>query len=215
MTAGFRCEELLQALLDQEPAKLAAIREHARTCAACASELTASSEISAAARTLRESWESPGLWPRIRASIEASTRIRRRMAFWGGLAAAAVLIGLSLAGNALLRERGEDIRFLEEFTSSQKPLFGDPALKQVERAEAAYRSSIERLAREAAPRLADTSSPLVMSYREKLQFLDAAIADCRDQISRNRYNAHLRRQLLDMYRQKQETLAELVRQDPS
>ena len=58
----------------------------------------------------------------------------------------------------------------------------------------------------AAARLEAPATPLLASYREKLQILDAAIADCRAQIDRNRFNAHLRGELLAVYREKQRTL---------
>jgi hypothetical protein len=50
----------------------------------------------------------------------------------------------------------------------------------------------------------------VASYREKLRLLDAAIADCRAEVKKNRFNAHLRRELLAMYREKQSTLQQLM-----
>jgi hypothetical protein len=56
-------------------------------------------------------------------------------------------------------------------------------------------------------------SSLLARYREKLRLLDAAIATCRAELDRNRFNAHLRRELLSMYQEKQRTLEQLMEQE--
>ena len=43
--------------------------------------------------------------------------------------------------------------------------------------------------------------------------LDDAIAECQSNIDRNRQNAHLRKQLLAMYSEKQQTLEDVLRED--
>jgi len=43
--------------------------------------------------------------------------------------------------------------------------------------------------------------------------IDAAIAECRGRIETNRFNAYLRRELLSVYREKQRTLEDLMRED--
>ena len=55
---------------------------------------------------------------------------------------------------------------------------------------------------------------MLVNYRERLTVIDAAIADCRAQIERNRFNTHLRKELLSIYKQKQRTLQELVGEEP-
>jgi hypothetical protein len=96
---------------------------------------------------------------------------------------------------------------------SQRRLLTDEALREVERSEAAYMRSIERLSALAAPKLASADSPLLANYREKLLVLDSAIADCRAQLEQNRFNAHLRRELLAVYQMKQATLTEVLQEE--
>ena len=48
-------------------------------------------------------------------------------------------------------------------------------LRDLEKAEASYLQSIDRLARTVAPKLEREKSPLMAAYREKLQLIDAAI----------------------------------------
>jgi len=63
------------------------------------------------------------------------------------------------------------------------------------------------------PKLEQPASPLMISYREKLMLIDSAIAELRAGIERNRFNAHLRQELLAIYQQKQRTLQEMMRED--
>jgi hypothetical protein len=65
----------------------------------------------------------------------------------------------------------------------------------------------------AAPKLDDPSSPILVSYKEKLMLLDDAIAECQKAIDRNRQNAQLRHQLLRIYSEKQQTLEEVLREE--
>jgi transposase len=209
----FTCKDMDAALREQDPRALEAARGHAETCPECRDTLELWNEIEAAAPLLRREWSSPGLWPSIHQALaEESERrkVRRigrsRLAWRLSLAAAAVLVvavggRLALHGPARPAAGRPDAagRFLTE-----------RALRDVERSEAEYVASIDRLARLVEPRIERPTSPLVASYREKLRLLDAAIADCRAEVKKNRFNAHLRRELLAMYREKQSTLQQLM-----
>jgi hypothetical protein len=209
----FSCRDLDRALRDPEPSALEAARAHATACPTCGESLALWDEISAAAPQLRKEWPSPDLWPRIRQSLDRQPApaahlrwplLARRPAF---LAAAAALI-LALAGWLALRggrpaaDPTAGGRFLTE-----------RALRDVERSEADYVASINRLAALAEPRARAPETPLLASYREKLRLLDAAIAECRAEVERNRFNVHLRRELLAMYQEKETTLQRLMEGD--
>ena len=94
----------------------------------------------------------------------------------------------------------------------KEALLGDETLKEVETAEANYLSSIEKLSSLAQARMANPDSPVMASYREKLQLLDSAIGDLRAQLEGNRFNTHLRKELLAMYQEKKRTLEEVVKE---
>jgi hypothetical protein len=64
-----------------------------------------------------------------------------------------------------------------------------------------------------APTLEAPRSPLLLSYREKLMLIDAAIGECRAQVEKNRFNAHLRRELLSIYQEKQRTLEQVLEEE--
>ena len=80
----------------------------------------------------------------------------------------------------------------------------------MERAEAEYQKAIDKLDAQARPQLDPAATPLMASYREKLLVLDNAIEELRAEAGQNPANAHLRRQLLAMYQEKQETLQEVL-----
>ncbi len=171
-------------------------------------------EISRAARELHREWDSPELWPRIQAALAAeAVRAERRRALriraWLSLAAAAAVLVLGVS--VLLRARAphESVPAAE----AERRLLTDKALREVERTESDYVRSIEELSRVAESKVEEAGSPLMMSYREKLLLLDSAIAECRARIDRNRFNARLRRELLLLYQEKQQTLQQVMKED--
>lgn len=208
----FACADLERALRDEGPDALAAARAHAASCPDCREQLQAWDALSAAAPSLRRSWESPELWPRIhQAFAEESQRRARPSAFRGFFPRlGAVLATIVVAAGAWLALRDPAPQRTVAPAGTERRLLTERALSDVERSEAEYVASIERLARVAGPVLEKPASPLLASYREKLELLDAAIADCRAQIERNRFNAHLRRELLSIYQEKQRTLRQLM-----
>ncbi|MGZ7081074.1 MAG: hypothetical protein ACXVJT_16790, partial [Thermoanaerobaculia bacterium] len=94
-----------------------------------------------------------------------------------------------------------------------EPFVAASAIDEVEQAVRAHVRSIAQLERVAEPKLEEPATPLIVSYKEKLVLLDDAIAECERNIQQNRLNAHLRKQLLSMYLEKQRTLQEVLRED--
>ncbi len=151
-------------------------------------------ELDRAAEALRHEWESPGLW----AAIERRIWWRRVGAI-GALIAAGIVAGLLLAPAHRVT------------APSPSPLLTEEAMADVERAERAYRASIEKLDRLAAEKLRQPKSALLAAYGEKLRVLDAAIAQIDGEMRSNGFNAHLHVQMAALYRDKQQTLEKVVR----
>ncbi|HVS31019.1 MAG TPA: hypothetical protein VMS98_06145 [Thermoanaerobaculia bacterium] len=192
-------------LLDGEGVSMELAARHANGCEACLRSLSAWNEISATARELQTSWKSDTLWPRIDRALREEKRRASRSWLWQAAAAAVLTIGIAGSAWYAVRSASHDARFDEQILRVS-------ALDAVHQAEEAHVAAIERLERIAAPRLDESSAPLMISYREKLMLLDDAIAECEAQIGRNRQNAHLRKELLAVYRVKQKTLEEVVRE---
>lgn len=203
-----RCEELDNLLLEGDAFSLQVAVAHAGSCPECLEKLTEWNEISETARTLQTTWSSDLLWPR----IEKALRNEVAGAESGGRrvwrAAAAALLTVTIGATAWYA-----IRDGSSGTAFDQKILGVAAIDEVERAEAAYLAAIDRLETMAEPHLDEAETPLMVSYREKLMLLDDAIAEVQMNIERNRQNAHLRKQLLSMYSEKQRTLQDLVREE--
>jgi hypothetical protein len=224
MTA--ECRRVDEALAAGDSAALELVRVHVTGCDRCTERVRAFEAISNAARSLRRSWESPELWPKIRESLvkESFAPAKSRDAdrdhplrsaptwpAWIPIAAIVALFVVSFIGLQVFRPSLGDHQVFGVRPLPKDPLMTDAALEDVEKSEREYVRSIENLARVARPRLQAAETPLLLSYREKLLLLDNAIAELNSQIEMNRYNTHLRQQLLGVYAEKQQTLREVMK----
>ena len=191
----FQCSDLERALRSGE--LMPDARAHAERCPECREQLYLWSEISRLAPALHEEWESPALWPRIRADLEAAAPSRRPIHLWRWALAAAAVVTLAVALEAPWHGGQPSRDFLTE-----------DALREVESTESAYARSIDKLAAVAGHGLQQSPAPLAAAYREKLAVLDAAIADVKANVDGNRYNIYLQTQLASLYREKRKTLEE-------
>jgi hypothetical protein len=216
------CRRLDAALATSDESTIAGARPHAESCARCRERLRAFDEISAAAPVLKKSWDSPDHWTKIRESLareafapaaspERTGRSAPAWPAWLPIAAIATLFLVSFVGLQVFRPSLGDHQIFGVRALTKDPLLTDVALKDVERSEADYIRSIENLSKLAQPKLRAADTPLLVSYREKLQLLDGAISELNGQIELNRYNTHLRRQLLGVYAEKQQTLRDVMK----
>ena len=212
-----RCREFEKALKRGEEAILA-LEDHAAGCADCSEALRLFHEIPEAAPSLQKRWDSPHLFPGIARAIAAEKAKPKeeeepaRRVSWIPIAAAASLFVLSMIGLTVFKP-GESARDpLARPSFGKEALLGEETLKEVESAEANYLSSIEKLSQLAQPRMANPDTPVLASYREKIQLLDSAIGDLRAQLEGNRFNTHLRKELLAMYQEKKRTLEEVIKE---
>jgi hypothetical protein len=218
----FSCNDLEEALREDSPEQIAALELHAQTCPACQTELVLWRQISAAATTMHKEWPSPALWPRIAESLAADHRPqshwRARVRQWFAAFATPSLrwqVALAVLAVALISGTAAWVMThrYSVSTPDNQHLLTEQAVQQVEQAQRNYEQSIQQLEKLTGPKLADDSSPLMESYREKIEMLDEAIADCRANLEKNQANAYLRRQLLEFYQEKQKTLQEVLRGD--
>ena len=202
------CKQLDDLLLDGSPQAMQTAAEHAATCAACAETLESWNDISTTAQSLQTTWQSDLLWPRIERSLRQERRRSPMRRLWQ--IAAALLLTFGLGGTVYFAVRGQvrDARFDEDILRIS-------ALDEVEKAERMHVQAIAKLEKLADAKIEHSESPLMVSYKEKLMLLDDAIAECEINIDRNRQNAHLREQLLSLYTDKQQTLRDVLREEPN
>jgi hypothetical protein len=218
------CRRAAEAFRRDDATAVDRLRVHAARCGDCAEAIALWDRISQEAPALRKSWETPALFPRIAAALEAEkarpapaaleTARGARARPWIPMAAAAALFVLAVLGLQVFRNSGGR-EPLVNAAARRDPLLSDRSLDEVETAEANYVASIERLSREARSRIENPSTPVLVNYREKLLLLDSAIEETRSQIENNRFNSHLRRELLAMYQEKQRTLQDVMKEERS
>lgn len=208
------CSQFDDLLFDASPLAMETAARHAEGCAACAEKLAAWNEITETAQSMRTTWENDTHWPRIQRALKderrrsPALRLRSGQARWlWQIAAAAVLI-FGLAGTMYYA-----LRVQTHQADFDRDILQISALDEVEQAERVHEQAIGRLEQLTDAKLEDAETPLLVSYKEKLMLLDDAIAECQANIDRNRQNAHLRKQLLAMYSEKQQTLEDVLRED--
>jgi hypothetical protein len=214
----FECGDLERALAVSE--LMPEAREHLKTCAACRREYRLWNEISASAKELHQDWDTPALWPNILRALEAEPKPKSKPVWWKEWKTWAIAATIVVAAVLVSRpwEWGtspqvETATSLPAPLSSNRDFLTEQALQEVEKTEAAYRRSIEKLSRIAEPKLQKSASAVTVSYKEKLSMLDSAISETRTNLAQNRFNVHLQRELADLYREKQATLQELLTRD--
>ena len=203
------CEEFDALLLEGDQASMAVAARHAHDCASCRERLDDWNDITTTAKSLHATWRNDMLWPRIDRALNvgrASARPSSRYV-WQIAAAAVLTIGIGGGTWYAVHERTEQRAF-------DQAILRDQALQKVEQAERAHVAAINDLEKVASSKLEDPQTPLLVSYKEKLMLLDDAIAECETVIQQNRNNAHLRKQLLAMYSEKQRTLEDVLREEP-
>ena len=198
------CNNFDNLLLEGDAYSMRVAAEHAAGCEACAEKLAAWNDISDTARDMHASWKNDMLWPRIERALRDEKR-RSTNRLWQIAAAFAIfaLLGFG-AWRAYQRSRPSDF---------DNYILRQSAVERVEAAEKAHIAAIDNMEKIAAPKLEDPSSPLLVSYKEKLMLLDDAIAECQKAVDRNRQNAQRRHQLLTIYSEKQQTLEQVLRED--
>jgi len=197
----FECQDIERAF--EVPELMFNAREHARNCPLCWRELWLWSEMRGAVCGLREEWESPELWPRIASGLAANPERRRRRINWKVFAAIAALLVAAMV----------PLAWPTRPAPAPGELLTERTLAEVQQTEKAYMQSIDKLARIAGPQLNKPDSPLTSACREKLLLLDQEIDELRAGVASNRFHAGLQFALASLYRQKKETLQEIVKNE--
>jgi hypothetical protein len=216
----FECGDLERAL--SSPELMPEAREHLKVCSDCRREYRVWNEISNLGRELHQEWESPELWTRIRDGIEAQQKEASQKSWhrdWRAWSMAAAI--LVLLGGATLWKANRHPGVLAPAQGTQasqsqnggRDFLTEQALAEVQRTEAAYRQSIKKLSELAEPELAHPKTAAAVNDREKIQLLDSAILDTRSNLDHNRFNLRLQTELAELYREKQQTLQELLTRD--
>lgn len=198
-----QCSDFDDLLMEGDALSMETAERHARECTTCAATLASWKDLSTTAQGLRTTWQNRMLWPRIDRALKQEQRSSRGWV-WQVAAAVVMLVGLALI-----------VWKATEMNKVDRVILNQGAVDQADKAQRDYEDAIKRLEAASNEKLADPSTPIMVSYKEKLMLLDDAIAECQTAIEHNRANAQVRRQLHAMYSEKKKTLQEVLREDTS
>ncbi|UCH92578.1 MAG: zf-HC2 domain-containing protein [Candidatus Aminicenantes bacterium] len=184
-------------------------REHLKVCPDCRDQEQLDSRLMNLSRWLKEPVQSPGLWERIEHTLKEEEHQRSqplvigvsRRSFTFYLAAAVMFIAVAVG-----------IFFWLLQGKHEPGLLTEAALKKIEVKEHEYIKAIEELERQTLPRMASMNIELMLLYRDRLETIDDQIRRCREALSENPANTHIRRYMLAALQDKKETLRELTGQ---
>ncbi len=210
------CAEFELWVVSDDPAERRQAAEHAAGCPRCAAKAAGFAELARLAGDWRQSPPEPSLDLEARIAATAADRPdsleggRRR--FFVAVAAAAAL--MALAGGFLweMERRGAGP------TQTSGSILASRALADAEDAEREHARAIARLEEAARPLLERAGDPALpakeaaklLSYRDRLRYLDSTIADVKSYLDENPYQAKARAVLLASYVEKTEILREVV-----
>lgn len=182
--------------------------KHLETCSDCQKSVVEDEKLLSQAKFLKRPLEAPFLWTRIEQSLVEEMQRRqskgRAVLFqkrWMFYPVAAVVVLLM----------GSGLFFLLRPGIKGQDLLADSALRRIERRERRYERSIQRLEMDARPQMADLDLELLLLYRDRLETIDEQIAQCKEALSSNSGNAHIRRYMLAAFQDKKDTLREILR----
>jgi hypothetical protein len=84
------------------------------------------------------------------------------------------------------------------------------ALEEVEKREAAYMNAIADLESRTAPRISAMDEDVAALYMKRLEIIDGQIARCREALTENPANAHIRKYMFAALQEKKETLKQIL-----
>ncbi|MCK4548288.1 MAG: hypothetical protein KAW17_12705 [Candidatus Eisenbacteria sp.] len=190
---------------------------HRESCAECREAATLDEIIECRAQQLPAPASAPGLWTRIAHRLEQEQSAPRwkkwlerlpwvdvfdprRQMVWRYAAALVVVAVVGIVALQVLRPA----------EPMPRNLLTEKALERVESLEVEYEMAIGELETIAAPMIAAADTELMLRYRDRLETIDTHIRRCRAVLAEDGANAHVRRYLLAAYRDKKETLTQLL-----
>jgi len=196
------------------------LREHLENCASCENEFLIERELDRVIEILPDHEAPDSAWERIAAAIDASPdpvpagptvseRIRRfarkalpiNVLFKPSYAAAAIaIVAISIVA----------FHAVHEMYAPDSEHARRVAAKDLEKAEQTYLDAIEKFSGVVEERRQTMDPELYDLYTEKLAILDEYIEECREAVGENEYNSNARMYLALAYREKAETLKEMM-----
>lgn len=182
-------------------------KEHMKECTACREQAERDEQLMSLVKSLKEPIEAPGLWTRIERTLYEEQQRKEDRWFrripWRPVplipAAAIILTAVCILLYVWLRPG-----------IAESKLLAQGALEKVEKKESEYIKAITELEKTVLPKMTELDVELKFLYRDKLETIDNQIELCKEALSENPANAHIRRYMLAALQDKKQTLNEIM-----
>ena len=182
-------------------------REHLKECSACQEHAKRDEQLMSLVKSLKKPVKAPYLWTRIERTLEEEQRgeedIRVRRIHWRPIplipVAAMILIAVCIVLYILLKPG-----------IGESKLLAKGALEKVEKKESEYIKAIVDLEKTVLPKMRELEVELLLLYKDKLETINSQIELCKEALSENPANAHIRHYLLAALQDKKQTLNEIM-----
>lgn len=208
------CENFLENIEDAENRE--DLKEHLKTCESCRKEYELHLLLKKGISELESFPPSPSLWARIEKDFKKETAVRKKFSFewlkkikdfifepdyiYRPVIAAAVLIIMLISG----------VYYLKPTSIAEKNRIQTQTISELAKAQEHYINAIESLNKLAMDNQKNIESGLFAMYREKLQFIDESIRECKNIIEQNELNVNAWNFLFASYQKKVDTLQEIA-----
>lgn len=155
-------------------------------------------------KALPEAPDRPLLWARIANALQSENRPGRKVHFKGSLFLRVAAVLVLVVGAGFFWQR------LQNDSTESSRILSKRALQKVINAESEYESAIADLEKMTSPKMLKLDLELQFLYHDKLATIDEQIEQCREALTQNPGNAHLRRYMLAALQEKKMTLQDIL-----
>jgi hypothetical protein len=178
---------------------------HVMSCELCKTILSEDLKLLELAGSLKKPVDSDNLWDKIEITLSKGNSknitqfifSRKRLIL---NIAAVLLIGLVVG-----------FYFAQQNQIPDKGVVSINMLEKLDEKEQDYLESIEELEAATQEKMAQLDINLMLLYRDKLEMIDAQIAECKEALADNPANAHIHKYLFAALNEKKETLIEIYK----
>jgi hypothetical protein len=182
-------------------------KEHLKECSACQEQVEHDERLKSLVKLLKEPIEAPGLWTRIERTLYEEQQ--RKEGSWVRRIRWRPVPLIPVAGITLIAACILLYTWLSPGLGESK-LLAQGALEKVEKKETEYIKAIVDLEKTVLPKMEELDMELSLLYKDKLETINSQIKLCKEALSENPANAHIRRYLLAALQDKKQTLNEIM-----
>ena len=182
--------------------------KHVQSCEFCKTLLAEDAKLFELVNSLKQPVDSDNVWVKIESDLsnQKSKNIIHLMLKSNKMLfriAAVLIVGIAIS-----------FYFIQHNQIPDKGVVTLSMLEKLDEQEEDYLKSIEELEAATQEKMAQMDIGLMLLYRDKLEMIDAQIAECKEALAENPANAHIHKYLFAALKEKKETLKEIYKIKP-